>query len=35
MEGVGPYLYLERPAEFNALLIQTLDRLAARDTTRG
>jgi pimeloyl-ACP methyl ester carboxylesterase len=35
MEGVGHYLYLERPAEFNALLIQTLDRLAARDTTRG
>jgi pimeloyl-ACP methyl ester carboxylesterase len=36
MEGVGHYLHLERPAEFNALLIQTLERLAAaRDTTNG
>lgn len=34
MEGVGHYLHLERPAEFNALLRQTLDGLAAgRDTT--
>ena len=36
MENVGHFLHLERPAEFNALLIQTLDRLAAgRDTTGG
>lgn len=34
MEGVGHYLHLERPGEFNALLRQTLDGLAAaRDTT--
>lgn len=36
MEGVGHYLHLERPAEFNRLLRETLDRLAAaRDTTHG
>jgi pimeloyl-ACP methyl ester carboxylesterase len=34
MDGVGHYLHLERPAEFNALLRQTLDGLAAgRGTT--
>jgi pimeloyl-ACP methyl ester carboxylesterase len=34
MDGVGHYLHLERPAEFNALLRQTLDGLAAaRDRT--
>ena len=33
LDGVGHYLHLERPAEFNALLRQTLDGLAAaRDT---
>jgi pimeloyl-ACP methyl ester carboxylesterase len=29
MEGVGHYLHLERPAEFNALLRQVLDGIAA------